>query len=478
MITKDTMNRNRKILIVEDDRQVTKMMKLLLSKEGYDIDTSTNGHDALEMFNNERPDLVITDVKMPMMNGLDLARRLLAISKDVPIIIVTAFGTVKDAVEAIKLGASNYITKPISTQELKLTVKKVFEKQELVTELYTLRKELKKNYRLGDIIGKHHHMQELYDLILTISSTNSNVLITGETGTGKELVARSIHFSGPRQKNHFVPIAALPESILESELFGYEKGAFTGAIKCKIGKFEFANGGTIFFDEIGDIPLTTQVKLLRIIQERKFERLGGNETISIDVRIIAATHKDLEKMIEEGKFREDLYYRLNVIPIKIPFLRERKEDIPLLIEHFVRKYSMANDKKIKTLSQDVLNSIISYDWPGNVRELQNIIERLVVMARNDEITTADLIKTPLVTPNSNINTVVNDSNEMLDIDLKEFTDNCEKEYIKTILTKNKGRIETSADCLKVGTKTLYRKMKKYNIKKDDFRESEDLHKNI
>ena len=465
------MNVNRKILIVEDDKQVSKMMKLLLSKEGYAIDTSTNGYDALEMFNNSKPDLVITDVKMPMMNGIELSKRLLAISKDVPIIIVTAFGTVKDAVEAIKLGASNYITKPISTQELILTIKKVFEKQKLVAELNTLRKELKKNYGLGDIIGKHHHMQELYDLILAIAPSNSNVLITGETGTGKELVARSIHYSGPRLKKHFVPIAgtSLPESILESELFGYEKGAFTGAIKCKIGKFEFANGGTIFFDEIGDVPLTTQVKLLRIIQEREFERVGGNETISVDVRIIAATHKDLEKMIEEGKFREDLYYRLNVIPINIPSLRERKEDIPLLVEHFVEKYSVANNKEIRGLSQDVLNALISYDWPGNVRELQNIIERVVVMTRNDEITVADLTKTPIEMSNGIINTNGNNSIKMLDIDLQEFINNCEKEYIKTILEKNKGRIETSAECLRIGTKTLYRKMKKYNIKKDDFR---------
>lgn len=466
------MNSNQKnLLIVEDDKHVMKMMKLLLSKEGYIVDTSPDGYEALKMFSNKRYDLVISDVKMPKMDGIQLLRRLLSITRDVPIIIVTAFGTVNDAVEAIKLGASNYITKPVSTEELKLSVKKIFEKQKLVTEVKTLRKELRKNYRLGDIIGKNHRMQELYDLILTISSTNANVIITGETGTGKELVARAIHYSGPRKRKHFVPIvgSALTESILESELFGYEKGAFTGAINRRIGKFEFANGGTLFFDEIGDIPLSTQVKLLRIIQDKKFERVGGNETVNVDVRVIAATHKDLKRMVEEGAFREDLLYRLNVIPIDLPPLRERKEDIPLLVEHFLEKYSIENNKDIKCISQDVLNQFIAYDWPGNVRELQNIIERGVVMAKKDEITTIDLQGNPREISINNIPPVDGGNNKARYAGLKEFINLCEKEYIKTILEKHNGRIETSAGCLGVEVKTLYRKMKKYNMRKGDFR---------
>ncbi|MGR3317218.1 MAG: sigma-54 interaction domain-containing protein [Candidatus Anammoxibacter sp.] len=324
---------------------------------------------------------------------------------------------------------------------------------------------------VGCIIGKHQTIRELRNLILKVSLNESNVLITGETGTGKGIVANAIHFSGSRKKQKFVPVnsVALPETILESELFGHEKGAFTGAICRKAGKFEFADKGTLFFDEIGDISLKTQAKLLRVIQEKRFERVGGNELVSADVRIIAATNQDIKKMVKETRFRQDLYYRLNVIPITTPTLRERKDDIPLLARHFLEKYSAANNKEIKEISQNVLNTLISHDWPGNVRELENTIERAVVMGEMDEITTIGMPKYHSKISGKRIFNIGCDIDKTAGINLKDYTESCEKEYIGEILRVFRGSIDSSARYLGINEKTLYRKMKRYNFKKDDFR---------
>lgn len=468
----------KKILIVEDNEYVLESIKLLLSKEGYDVATASDGLAAIELFKNGQYDLVIADIKMPQMDGMELLQRLKSESPDISVIIMTAFGSIKNAVEAMKMGASDYITKPISSEEIKLVIQKVFEKQDLVTEVKTLREELEGRYKLDNIIGKNQKMQEIYDLILNVSLTDATVLIMGETGTGKELVAKSMHFNSGRKNKPFVPIncSALPETLLESELFGHEQGAFTGAVKQRLGKFELANGGTIFFDEIGDLPPSIQTKLLRVLQEKEFERVGGNQTIKVDVRILAATNKDLSIAIKQGTFREDLYYRINVIPIILPPLRERREDIPLLAAHFLEKCCATLKKDITAISQETMNAMISYSWPGNVRELENCIERAVIMTKDNIITDVNLskeetslpVQTGTIAP-SDGSTVYFDDNRITTLLYEDFISYCEKQYITKTLEKHKGRVGLSAKNAMMDTKTFYRKMKKHAINKKDFK---------
>jgi DNA-binding NtrC family response regulator len=465
----------KKILIVEDDEYVLGSISLLLSKDGYEVSTANGGEPALLSAQKEQFDLAIVDLKMPKMDGMEVLKRLKALSPETMVVIMTAFGSIKNAVEAMKLGASDYITKPISAEEIRLTVQKVLEKQKLIREIKALRQELEGRYSLDRIIGKNPKMQELYDSILTVSGTDATVLITGETGTGKELVARSIHIHSARKDKPFVAVncSALPESLLESELFGYETGAFTGATKRRIGKFEFANGGTIFFDETANISLSIQAKFLRVLQEREFERIGGNESIKVDVKIIAATNKDLKKEMEEGRFREDLYYRLNVFPIFLPPLRERKEDIPLLATFFLKKYSKAMKKEIKEISQEVLNTMMNYHWPGNVRELENLIERAVIMARGDTITYIDLPRAKLEGPPLKEVRIDLGDSKIIELTLEEFLSSCEKTYIEKLLEKNRGKIELSAKEAEIDIKTFYRKMKKYLLTKETFKKASD-----
>ncbi|HLG28891.1 MAG TPA: sigma-54 dependent transcriptional regulator, partial [Candidatus Brocadiales bacterium] len=372
----------------------------------------------------------------------------------------------------MKMGACDYITKPISSEEIKLVIQKVFEKQDLITEVRTLREELEGRYKLDNIIGKNQKMQEIYDLILNVSSTDATVLIMGETGTGKELVARSIHFNSGRKNKPFVTVncSAMPEALLESELFGHEHGAFTGAVKQKLGRFELANGGTIFFDEMGDLSPSIQTKLLRVLQEKEFERVGGNQTIKVDVRIIAATNKDLSTAIKQGTFREDLFYRINVIPIILPPLRERKEDIPLLAAHFLEKYCTILKKDIRAISNDSMNAMISYNWPGNVRELENIIERAVIMAKNTIITDINLSKegARTITPSDSL-TISFEDNHITELVYEDFIGYCEKQYITKTLEKHQGRVDLSAKSAMMDTKTFYRKMKRHDINKKDFK---------
>jgi len=465
------MVRNKKkILVVEDDEYVLGSIKSVLDDEGYRVSTASNGLEALSFYRKEPFDLVISDLKMPQMDGFELLKQLKLEYPEIFLIMMTAYGSVRTAVEAMKIGAYDYLTKPVSAEEMRLVVQRVFEKQNLIIENMTLRKELEERFSFHNIIGKSHKMQHIYDLILQVANTDATVLITGDTGTGKELIAHAIHHNSSRKDSPFVVIncSALPESLLETELFGHEEGAFTGATKQRTGKFEYANKGTVFFDEMGNLPLSMQTKLLRLLQEKSFERIGGNQTIKVDVRVIAATNKDLNKLSQEGGFREDLYYRLNVIPIKLPPLNERREDIPLLVTHFIEKYNKAFKKDIKSISQNALNIMMSYHWPGNVRELENLTERAVIMAKSHIINEVDILIHNQKQRMEGLKEMFD--GRITDNSLEEFLAHCEKTYITKLLKQHKGRIYSSAKISGIDAKTLYRKMKKYNIDKNIFKD--------
>lgn len=375
---------NYSILIVDDEKNILKVVSLTLRDSGYRVDTAPSAEVALEKFNQNRYDLLITDLKLPGMTGIDLLDRIRYINPDLPVIMITAFGSIENAVAAMKKGAFNYLTKPINPDELLAVIKAALEKYELKRENITLRSALKEKYTFSNIIGKSPAMQDVFDMVRMVSKTQSNILIIGESGTGKELVARAIHVDSDRAGGPFITIdcATIPAEIMESELFGHEKGAFTGAHEKKTGLLEHANNGTVFLDEIGDLDLNLQKKLLRFLQEREILRVGGAVRIKLNVRIIAATNKDLDQELLHKNFREDLYYRLNVVTIKMPPLRERRDDIPLLANHFLEKLDQVEGKMIKGLEESVLNAFLAYDWPGNVRELQNIVERAYILCPN------------------------------------------------------------------------------------------------
>lgn len=464
------MIRKKKILVVEDDEYVLGSIKILLNKEGYEVNTALDGLEALSLYRKDSYDLVIADLKMPKMDGFELLKQLKLEFPDVSFIMMTAYGSIRTAVDAMKMGAYDYVTKPVSAEEIRLVIQRAFERQNLITEIRTLRKELEERFGLDNIIGKSYPMQCVYDLILQVANTDATVLITGETGTGKELVAHAIHHNSKRKNCPFVVIncSALPESLLESELFGHEEGAFTGATKQRIGKFEYADTGTVFFDEMGNMPLSMQTKLLRLLQEKSFERIGGNQTIKVDVRVLAATNKDLNKLSEEGCFRKDLYYRLNVIPIQLPSLKERREDIPLLVTHFIEKYNKVFKKEIKSISQHVLNMMMSYCWPGNVRELENLVERTVIMAKDHVISEIELPMPNQKQARERFEDIDND--QITNSSLDDFLAHYENIYITRLLKRYKGRVDSSAKISGIDVKTLYRKMKKYNINKDIFKD--------
>ena len=382
----------QKILVVDDDKEILELIAEILEDQGYAVDTARDGKKAIKAIDTELYDLVITDLKMPKVDGMKVLRHIVDQSPDTTCIILTGFGTIESAVEAIKTGAFHYITKPIKAGEIKTVVKKALKYKLLERENLLLRRELRKKYRFENFVGDSKPIQEVFELIEKVADTDSTVLITGQSGTGKELIAKAIHYNSNRRDNPMVVIncGAIPEELLESELFGHEKGAFTGAHKSRVGRFELANGGTIFLDEIGDMSPNLQVKLLRVLQEQKFERVGSTRTITVDIRVIAATNQDLFTAVKEGKFREDLYYRLNVIPIKVPPLKERKSDIPLLVKFFVQKFNQEKQKQIKNVTQDAVETLLQYDWPGNVRELENMVERVVILAGAEEVGLDDI----------------------------------------------------------------------------------------
>jgi len=382
----------QKILIVDDDKEILGLIAEILTEEGYAVDAVPDGKKAIKAVDKSFYDLVITDLKMPKVDGMKVLRHVVDQSPETTCIILTGFGTIENAVEAIKTGAFHYITKPIKAGEIKTVVKNALKFKLLERENILLKRELRKRYRFENFIGDSTPIQEVFELIEKVADTDSTVLITGQSGTGKELIAKAIHYNSYRKDNPMVVIncGAIPEELLESELFGHEKGAFTGAHKARVGRFELANGGTIFLDEIGDMSPNLQVKLLRVLQEQKFERVGSTRTITVDIRIIAATNKDLFTAVKEGNFREDLYYRLNVIPIKVPTLKERKSDIPLLVDFFVKKFNKEKQKKIKGLSSKAMDTLLHYEWPGHVRELEKLADRVAILSAGETVETTDI----------------------------------------------------------------------------------------
>lgn len=381
-----------KILIVDDEKNYLIILEALLSDEGYEVITTDSPEEALRVVESQEIDLLITDMKMPRMSGMELMDKMRQYHSEIPVIMMTAYATVDKAVTAMKKGAFDYITKPFRNEELILTIKKAINMRRLLQENRLLTEKLKERYQFGAIIGKSKQMLRIYDLIQRVAPTKATVLITGQSGTGKELIAKAIHFNSPRKENPFISIncGALPENLLESELFGHEKGAFTGATSLRKGRFELANQGTLFLDEISETSPSLQVKLLRVLQEMEFERVGGTNTLKVDVRVIAASNKDLKKEAENGNFRMDLFYRLNVLHIEVPPLKDRPDDIPLLINHFLEKIGKETKRTSLKLNNEALRRCFLYHWPGNVRELENTIERASILARGDEITPEDL----------------------------------------------------------------------------------------
>lgn len=445
------------LVVIDDDQEMRSMVEDHLKSLGYSVKSFSQPEVALGelLSGNLRPIAVVTDLQMPELSGIEVVKRLKAKFSDLPIIVMTAFGSIESAVDAMKKGAFDYITKPFKLSELTMTVERAVQMSRLSQENKILRQEIKKEYGRGNLLGKSKPMKDLYELIERVAPAMSNVLISGESGTGKEVVARTLHSLSPRSKAPFIAIncSAIPETLLESELFGHAKGSFTGADKKKIGLFEEAQGGTLFLDEIGDMEPGLQAKLLRVLQERKIRPVGETKDISIDVRVIAATHKDLKKMIKENLFREDLYYRLNVIPIHLPPLRHRKEDIPLLAQHFLEKYAAFNKSIARSFSPAALHVLMNQPWQGNVRELENMVERIVVMSNKTVLDETDI-------PTSE--SPSEDFYGSMTVDLPSMED-LEKRYIEFILAKTGGKKDKASQILGINRRTLYRKEREYGF---------------
>ncbi len=443
-----------KILLVDDEEIMRSSLSDWLKEDGYYVLAVEDGYKALEKIEEEDWDLAVVDLKMPKIDGLEVLKRINKIRPQLPVIIITAYATVDTAVTAIKSGATDYIVKPFNPEEISVVIARLVEHQRLLKENIQLRRELNKRFEFQDLIGKGAQMQRLTEMIRTVAPTKSTILIKGESGTGKELVARAIHDLSPRKESPFIAAAcgAIPESLLEAELFGYEKGAFTGAVSQRKGRIELADKGTLFLDEIGDISTKTQVDLLRFIQEREFRRVGGKIPIKVDIRIIAATNKNLEEMISRDEFREDLYYRLNVITIEVPPLRDRKEDIPVLASHFLEKFSLDTGKKMYGISEQAMKVLMEHSWPGNVRQLENVIEHAVVVANELEIQTKDF---PAYFVKHETETGVPSVSQSLE--------ELEKEHIRSVLLSNNWNIRKSAGVLGINRVTLYNKIKKYGL---------------
>jgi len=454
----------QKILVVDDEKSMCDFLEIMLNKEGYEVTSATSGEKALELLDNNLYSMVLTDVKMPGVDGFEVLRKTKEVSPDTVVIMITAYGSPEGAVTAIKEGAYDYITKPFRVEEVKLTIKKSLERSILIKENIRLRQAVEDRYKFWNLIGKSPKMQRVYELVEKVSQTKANVLITGESGTGKELVAKAVHFNSARKDRSFVTLncGAIPENLLESELFGHMKGSFTGAIANKRGLLEMAEGGTLFMDEVGELPLPLQVKLLRVIQEREFKRVGGIEDIKVDVRIISASNQDLQQKVAHSSFREDLFYRLNVIQIKIPPLRERKEDIPLLVNHFVRKYSAETGKEIEGVSPEALELLLGYNFAGNVRELENMIERSITLE------TTPMIADRHIRSYLNERMVSKGIPPTLEIpeegmDLNKVVEDLEKAFILKALEHTDGVKKKAAEILGMNFRAMRYKLAKYEL---------------
>lgn len=455
-----------KILVIEDDLNTLEGLAEILEQEKFLITKSKNAKEALLEIRKRNFNVVLVDYLLPDRDGLEVSKVILEQYPEIKIIMMTAFGSVKNAVAAMRLGIYDYLTKPIDLDELLIVIRRALKEQQLIIENIDLKDKLQQTYRFENIIGQSGKMQEVFRKVIKVASTDATVLIRGESGTGKELIARAIHYQSLRLDRPLVEIncASIPETLLESELFGHEKGAFTGAYKAKKGKFEIAHRGSLFLDEIGELPLGVQAKLLRVLQDSSFTHVGGIENIEVDVRLIAASNKNLEQAMADGRFREDLYYRLNVIPIFIPPLRERPEDIGPLIDHFLKIYSTKNNRKIKGIAQDAIDILMNYSWPGNVRELENAIENAVVMSESEYIQVSDL-------PNylqskegaTSTSRLVDIINEKKNLQFREQLDVCEQEIIRQALLEAKGNKTHAAKKLGFSLRTLRNKVQKYNL---------------
>jgi DNA-binding NtrC family response regulator len=458
------------VLIVEDHDQLREQLGRFYQEEGYQVSTAASGEEALDKLAQEKFAIVVSDVKMPGIDGFQLARHIREKSSDTDIILITAFGNIKQAVEAMKLGASDYITKPFQPEAIRLVSAKLIERRRLLQEVRELRERVQDEHKFENILSKSPKMLKVFDLIRSLAETDSGVMITGETGTGKELVARAIHNLSRRKTKQFVAIncGAFPDTLLESELFGYEKGAFTGAVQSRAGKIETADAGTLFLDEIETMTPPMQVKLLRVLQEREVERLGGNRKVKVDMRVIAATNVDLTLCLARGTLREDFYYRINVIPVQLPPLRERLEDLPLLVDYILGRHSVAREREIRQVSSKVLDQMLAYHWPGNIRELENILERAIVKSTGAAVEEVDLP----APPQRVLDMQFVNGNSGGDISLKQYLATSEKDYLRGLLIKYKGGIGPTAKEANVDNKTLYRKMRRHGLHKESFKDFE------
>ncbi len=448
-----------RILVVDDEATQRELVCGYLKKQGFEVFAAPSAERALELFRQEPVELILTDQRMPNLSGLDLVKAAQAINPETSVMVMTAYGNIETAVEAMKAGAADYLTKPLHLEELLQRIQRIRERCRLYEENRELREALKERHRIEGIIGESGQMLEVISLVQRVASSEATVLIRGESGTGKELIAKAIHYASPRAAWPLVRVncAALPENLLESELFGHERGAFTGAVAARKGRFELADGGTLFLDEIGDLPLHLQAKLLRVLQEREFERVGSSQTVKVNARVLSATNRDLETMIKSGQFREELYYRLNVVTLRLPPLRERRPDLPALMEHFLKHFAAKNSKTIRSFSQDARQALLRYDYPGNVRELENLIERAVVLSRGDVIGGGDL---PLTLEAS-------EEKSAHETQLTAAVEGLERRMIKDALARSGGVQTRAAEQLGITERALRYKLNKYGLQGDD-----------
>lgn len=454
-----------RILVVDDEESIREFLEIMLKKEGYEVTLAEDGAQAKDLLGKKTFDMVISDLQMPNMNGLELLKHVKESSPDTVFMMITAFGTTETAVEAMKIGAYDYITKPFKIDEVRLNINNALRSRNLEVENRSLKKEMVKEYSFQNVIGNSPVMHQVYDLIKRVSQAPTNILITGESGTGKEVVAKAIHFNGPLKDRPFITIncGAIPENLMESEMFGHKKGSFTGAVTDKSGLFEVADGGTLFLDEVGELPITIQVKLLRAIQERVIRRVGATDDMKVDVRIIAATNRNLEEMVQKGSFRQDLFYRLNVINIKTPPLRERKEDIPILAQHFLKKYNEKLGKSIGGISVEAMEILKKYDYPGNVRELENMIERTVALEGGSTILPESL--PPMVNTTSGRKMASSHEIEVTDegVDLDKVMGQIEKELLIKAIHTAGGVKKKAAKLLNITFRSMRYRVEKYNL---------------
>jgi nitrogen regulation protein NR(I) len=475
-----------KVLVVDDEANIRMVLCEVLRREGLQPDQCSNGADALERVKAEDFDIVIMDVRMPRMDGITALKEMIRVRPETAVLIITAHGTEKTALEAIEAGAYDYFTKPFDINEVRVVVRRAAERIRLLKSLRAVKEEAVGRYSFDRIIGQSSAMRDVFENIKRVLDNDVTVLVTGESGTGKELIAAALHHNSSRRNGPFIKVntVAIPETLLESEMFGHERGSFTGAFQQKIGKVEAADGGTLFLDEIGDMPLALQGKLLRVLQEREIQRVGSTKSLKVDIRVVCATNRDLLPMVQQGTFREDLYYRINVLPIHIPPLRQRREDIPLLLDHFIQFYNPRLGKSIRAISPEVLDRFLNYPWPGNVRELENIVQRTMLMTKGDTVNVEDLppvLKAARTSSSgSGVVMMLEADNPLKDLDLERLLDRCdfsvpladrltqitdhiEKFLIKAALTKTDGHRQESADLLGISRKSLHNKMVRYEL---------------